>query len=357
MRILIIGYGKIGRVKASIWKSLGCEVYVYDVKKAAMDSAKSDGLNLYTDSSKMVGDYILDISTPAGQHFKSLHWALGHGAGHPKAILIEKPLASTTDECTLFEDFMKTDAGQKFANKIFVDESYYSSPSLNLLKETIQKNKEEILSLEIELSKPRLPDRVSGRFFDVELGALGVEAPHMLAILQLLGQNLSSFKPEAVYLFVDEQRIENQALLLTAQNKGIAISLISYLGDFRVKGGKLVKNNGIKRHVKIATNKSHYFLELDPVTALPRMRARLQIKSPENNRRVLIPIDDDHLKNHLSYFLSGQSLAPNAELFEMKNAMLVSKTLIATRRQSRTILLKNFVPSTTATSQIRELIG
>jgi predicted dehydrogenase len=203
MQVLIIGYGTIGRVKARVWKSLGLDVLVYDTSLNAIVRARNDGYAIYVPRTSLHGEYLVDISTPAGHHWQALEWALANGPACPRAVLIEKPLASNETEIQAFRALNDSALGKHLAHNIFINESYVSSSALAILKRSIEAVGEIIESLEVELSKNRLADNSQGRFFDRYLNAIGHEVPHMLAVLQMFGFDVEQVlrsKPATLYI-------------------------------------------------------------------------------------------------------------------------------------------------------------
>lgn len=332
-KVLVVGYGNIGRIKAPIWKSLGLDVVIHDINSHAADVARRHGYTVYDMRSPLSGQYMLDVSTPAGSHFEALTWALAHVASLPTAVLIEKPLASGHEELSLFESFADTPVGRALGNRIFVDESYFSSRALTLTNDIILQANEVIESLDIELSKNRLLDCHGGRFFDADLGAIGIEVPHMLAILQLLGVDPALLAASAATLLIDAERHENQAFVFHARAAEADIRLTSYLGNFRLHDNRLVKNEGVVRRVRIATNKGRYVLDLDPVPHLPRYYARLQAASSVTANTQAI-IADNHLRSHLSLFAVEEMGGVELGRFDLQSAVRDSRRLVDIRRAS-----------------------
>lgn len=330
-KVLMIGYGRIGKIKSLIWRSLGLEAVIYDTDALAALSAYEDNFTMYHPFSSMSGDYMLDISTPAGQHFKALEWAITHGASVPRAVIMEKPLASTLNEVSAFEEFTQTTPGSRLAGKIFVNESYYSSTALVQVRDSIREHGEYIESLDIELSKNRLSDNDRGRFFDAALGVLGIEVPHMVAMLQVFGVSPELLTAGNATLLIDQMRPDSQAFLLHHHSTGVEIRLSSYLGDFRFQHGRLVKNEGVVRELTVTTNKRRYRLAFDPVATLPRYHTHLHILPPASNGKPEM-IVDDHLRKHMSLCATNQRSALT-EFCGLKNALRIAKILIEIRQK------------------------
>ncbi len=46
MQVLIVGYGKIGRIKASLWLAMGAKVHVYEQNDTLYSKILEDGYGL-----------------------------------------------------------------------------------------------------------------------------------------------------------------------------------------------------------------------------------------------------------------------------------------------------------------------
>jgi predicted dehydrogenase len=184
--VLVVGFGKIGAIKSEIWKSLGAEVYVYDVSPSANKRIIEAGYTPFTLlDDTTIKELIVDISTPAAKHATALDWALSTLSVCPRIILLEKPLVSSEAELAVLLDVLKSNPDVNLQH-IFVNESYYASTALRKVKELVGESGESIQGLTVDLSKNRIMDNDNGRFFDYELGAIGIEMPHMIAIAQYM---------------------------------------------------------------------------------------------------------------------------------------------------------------------------
>lgn len=314
MQVLVIGYGKIGRIKASLWQSLGASVYVHDVSNAVLQKAVVDGFKT-VDQCSASEDLTLDISTPAGQHFSSLEWGVQASVSPIHQILIEKPLASSPVELKKFKKL-----GMSTRSKIVLNESYFSSIGLRKLAATVDTTPQHIA---IELSKNRLQDITNGRFFDYELGALGIETPHMIAILQMLNVAVDQASISKAILHVDSNRVENQGFEISLQSNGTDVVLRSFLGDFSFSSTGEMKSNKTIRNIMVRTQSQNITLEFDPARDLPRYHSRLTIQEIDNNQ-VTTEFADDHLRKHMAQL---QNKDPVNSFLGFDNAAYLSDTL------------------------------
>lgn len=329
MHVLIIGYGKIGQIKARLWKSLDATVYIYDSKASAIKKALGIGYQPYNNC-LTVDELIIDISSPSEQHYKSLVWAINKFQKSIKLILIEKPLTSSKNE---LEYFLSLDESIK--SKIVLNESYFSSTGLLKLIKTISGAPAYV---EIELSKNRLFDIAQGRFFDKNLGSIGIETPHMLAILQMLGIQVNNIEITYANLYIKLGQIENQGFEIHFSSNGTAIVLKSFLGDFTCSESKLMYSNSTVRRVKVRTKTQECILEFDPATMLPRYHSRLTSRRFSQQNKRVREFADDHLKQHMLQLTNG---CPVNHLLRFDNAIHLSSILIQLRDNVKVIHLTN----------------
>jgi len=347
MRVLIVGYGKIGRTKAFMWKSLDAKVFVSDISQLARQRAIRDGFELL-ELQKIDNSIIIDISTPAEQHFAALNWCIDYATELPRYILVEKPLVSSVDELAALQDLIQSH-GNDLEDIIFLNESYYESAGLHKLVELIDGPPKYI---EVELSKNRLDDSSKGRFFDDRLHSIGIEVPHMLAVLQALDINLDDLRNAKSTLYVDKNRYQNQGFELEFQFNTTKILLRSFLGNFNIrKGNKLSKNNTV-RIIKIDTDTQNITLELDPVDNLPRYHSRVSISSAERAEPSVIELADNHMLNHMLQFKQGSSIN---KLLSYKNAVYLSSLLISMKNHSQIININKATPSSVVAPDVQLL--
>lgn len=332
--VLIVGFGKIGAIKARLWVELGAKVYIYDIRTdAAFRSLlAAQQLTLFeTAIHDTLPNLIIDISTPASHHVSALDWALKTLVNVPRLILIEKPIVSSPDEKRCLENICNT-----FADKtgslpnIIVNESYYESAALHALKRLVQADGNPLLGIDIILSKNRLPDNENGRFFDHELGALGIEMPHMVAILHYLGFNLDTLKKLQAHRYIDQKRNDNQGVVVIGATGGCQINLVSFLGNFTYKNHMLEQNPPVTRTVRAWTKHHQYSLRFDVLDGTKSHHTKLTVTALKNGKQHTELIEDSHLRLHLQQILSAK---PKQEYVGIDNSLKICDVLFSWKQR------------------------
>ncbi|HVC36012.1 MAG TPA: hypothetical protein VNE40_01010 [Candidatus Dormibacteraeota bacterium] len=307
--ILIVGYGKIGAIKAEIWTRLGAQVHIYDRRYnssifrnvieqkrfSLFDPEKQDDLT----------SFIVDISTPADQHAAALRWAFYTLKNPPKVVLIEKPAVSSVVEKFALLEIVNSFAMNGILVPIILNESYYVSTALRELRKLLEVNAESPLQINIELSKNRLSDNDNGRFFDYELGALGIETPHMVAILQYFNITLESLKELQPHRYIDPTRNDNQGITVTGKVNDCTISLASYLGNFRLSNHDIRSNPAVTRSVMVRTAQREYHLAFDILDVNNTHHTKLIVTDLITAKTTQKLIKDNHLQRHLADILTN----------------------------------------------------
>lgn len=313
--VVIIGCGFMGKIKAQIWCALGMNVYVYDVDKEKENALIQTNIHIlsYESYSKNKNPRFVDIATPNTKHGDALAWVLRH-MPHTQVILVEKPICSTEQERFLIE---KTLALFPKAS-VFVNETYYWSEALAWLVDRlkIQNEKPEVIT--INLSKNRLVDVASGRFFDKELQAYGIEIPHSVAILQRLGIDIigSTVKQNIQYKNDIAGTDVNQGVHVELlSSNGTIAHLDSFLGDYFVKNETITPNSLI-RSVVVETLGERYKIEFDPVEGVARYTSRITIESTAE----VVHIEDNHLMNHMRHIRNNTVNNTIAKLLSPQNS-------------------------------------
>ncbi|KXY72246.1 MULTISPECIES: Gfo/Idh/MocA family oxidoreductase [Bacillus] len=293
--VLIIGYGKIGKIKAQIWKKCGANVSISDIIKKQIESARMDGFRIDTPSLHTTYNFI-DICTPSGTHIDVLTHLILMGSKFER-VVIEKPLVSNLQEKNKLYQLLDNDAS--LCEKIIVNEQYYKSKMIQFLKEKTKND--SLISLEITMSKNRIADNEHGRFFDHDIGSYGIEVPHMLAILEMLDQSIDGMKLMKNVLYVDPNNKSNQGIHIKYVNdSGTTVVINSFLGDFKISSSnKLLPNLTTDRHVFIKGKKFEYRVTLDPHPSQERLVTELNFGAES------ILIRDDMLKEHISDIIKG----------------------------------------------------
>lgn len=313
--VIIVGCGFIGRIKAKIWCALGLNVYVYDIDKEKEKELTllNPRVNSFATYLKSDTPAIVDISTPNHRHGDALIWVSRH-VPNPQTILIEKPICSTEQEKHLLQ--------QTFAamprTSVYVNETYYWSEALNWLVQRLKKSGEKPKVITINLSKNRLEDILGGRFFDAELQAYGIEVPHAIAILQVLGVNVfeSKIKQNVQYVYTLAHVDVNQGVNIELMSpEGTISHLNSFLGNYYVKNDT-VTANALERTVVVNTGSNKYTIEFDPIKGVDRYMSRITIESTGES----ILIGDNHLVNHMQSVYSDTVGSKMAALLSPQNS-------------------------------------
>jgi hypothetical protein len=326
LRVLVVGYGKIGRIKSKLWRSLGAEVFVTDTNTIKQKQSTSDGFSTL-DPAEKYQFTVIDISTPANTHYAVLHWCLKQPGITFKYVLVEKPLASSKKELKSFSKLLNSHP--LLRTQILLNESYYSSTALQRVLQLIRLDGENITNVEIELSKNRLPDHDEGRFFDNQLGALGIEVPHAVAMLDTLGFDAASLQELESKLYIDNLRQENQAVVLSGVVSDTEIIIKSYLGDFREQT-PIARSVDVIRTLAITTRSQAYFIEFDPVPGSPRHYSKLTHHKQDGTVcEELMP--DNHLEAHMKNVIHSESYR---SIVDITKAMQSSDLLNCLRGQS-----------------------
>ena len=331
MHVLIIGYGKIGRIKARIWAAHGHRVTVHDIDPLRLADARDDGFEAFDKVNDAAQTGIVDISTPASFHLPALKWALNILPSLPRVILIEKPLVSSQSELVEFKEFLQYH-NPAAASRIAINESYYASSAARNVLEQLRRGGCAIQAINIELSKNRLTDVFGGRFTDPHLGIFGIEVPHTLALLQHFGIGLESLIIKDVCIFRRAEDIHNEGIRLSLTYEGIDISLESYLGDFKVTENG-VEDNKTTRSAQIVTDDKSYLIEFDPVPDAERYVSRINV-SKDSRHIDTILMEDDHMSCHLKHVSAMESIG-QGEYFAVNNAITISEMLLRLKGQAR----------------------
>lgn len=296
--ILIIGFGKMGKIKASIWHSLGAKIFILDTEQttSAIVPREYTSVNSVYDFFVKVKTthYFVDIVTPNGTHMQVLEDVCKHAVGTSVTIIIEKPAFSSLDEMRMLD---RISASSKQVN-LLVSENYMSSLALHQLKQLLEQKKADgltIQKIEVNFSKNRMQDVGTGRFYDKELGPYGIELPHMLACLDAIGVTIDSLEiKKSLHLHFSEDIYDEGVYVVLASTTGIHIVLNQSLGSFSVDEQLDLNQNKLERWIQVQlSDSSQIRVDFDPVATLPRYTSRLQVS---NQTPV---ISDNHLRAHL----------------------------------------------------------
>lgn len=125
-KVLVLGCGAIGQIKAELWLSLGLEVYLYDTNPSQIDRLLAKDTRLKRFQQDNIGGFIVDISTPSNQHASSLRWTF-NTLKNPSIILIEKPICTNINDKATVTRLLNKHKGVS----VYVNESYFWSSALD----------------------------------------------------------------------------------------------------------------------------------------------------------------------------------------------------------------------------------
>lgn len=346
MDTLVIGYGKIGCIKSSIWKSLGRNVYVQETDPRKVEAAVQDGFRTYAPASQLSNQLIVDISTPAAQHLASLIWVIENVTPHPKTILLEKPLVSSQAELRALTSYLEKNTTTIKNIQLVVNESYYLSSATLFVIDDMRRRAANASALRMELSKNRLPDVIAGRFIDENLGSLGIELPHMLALSQSFGLELNKLVVDSVSVLKRCGEFQNEGFKIHACQDGLAVHMESYLGDFKIdSAGKAIPNDTIVRTLQVETDKCKYVIEFDPVPGLDRFAARIRIYDMGETLINETVVGDDHLTSHLLKLHESKAHKQLDQLLSIDNSLEIAKYLFDLKAKARYVNLDHSLRS------------
>ena len=182
MKCIRIGFGKIAQIHEEHLRKQGVHtigVVEIDPKRIqAIELAGFKAFNSLAEAIKQQPDFY-DICTPVYARADTLGVLC---ALDPYAnILIEKPICDFKDWAQVSQ-ILSAHKG-----RVAVNENYASSNVTLAVKHELTKRGIEPNRLIIESTKNRVPDFLSGRFIDSQLGALGYECSHLLALVQEMG--------------------------------------------------------------------------------------------------------------------------------------------------------------------------
>ncbi|HET9224780.1 MAG TPA: hypothetical protein VFO07_19865, partial [Roseiflexaceae bacterium] len=117
-----------------------------------------------------------------------------------------------------------------FRGQVVVKENYCSSAVTEYVRQAIERLNLELQHIAVEMTKHRGADVAGGRFVDEEFGALGYEGPHLLAIVQHLGQQY--LPGDVMDLAIEDAIIPTEAggSMLLAGQGGIDLTYVTPTG-------------------------------------------------------------------------------------------------------------------------------
>lgn len=308
-RVLIIGFGRIGQMKAKQWKNLNCDVYVYDTDVRSLMKARKSRYTVVDNLNQEI-EY-MDICVPTAFHAK---YIMDERITVLKKIVVEKPIVSNKVDWELLNNYARKFPDR--VSKIIVSEQYYYSNALKYVKNAIPKD--GIRSIRIKMNKDRTQDNLNGRFMDRDLQSYGIELPHMIAMLDFFNIDFSKidskFKND---FFLSDTELESGCKLEGFANQ-VHYYLESFLGKFIYNNQQKSFYNIVDREVIIRTDNGSYIIKLDPIKGLKRYKSIIIFNGTK------FELEDNMLKNMIFCLINSQSNIKS----NFHNAMNIALVLI-----------------------------
>lgn len=315
--VLSVGFGKAGQVlHAPHWLNQDYNIVAYDLNpqrlspenlSPAMQAAHEAGrLSLVSDMEQVPLDNlaVVDVVTASGHHVNGVDQALEAiesqgGKGTDYTWLLEKPIVSSPEEETRLKELFRQD--RLSYPDVFVNENYNASTGVQLAKRLIGDT--NVAQVDTVFLKNRVPDVKAGRFMDPELGAYGIEMPHMVAV----AHNLAGLKDNRTSIVSNHYLNEVGGIPESTGNytvvkgkDGVLLRLAQGLGPYQMDG------SGILIHRdpgKTITRYSEAFLEdgrslsveFDPVPGIPRFTSRVTERNAQNETTEVFEVADNSL--------------------------------------------------------------
>ena len=299
---------------------------------------------------------VLDIATSSGRHLAALKSALKEvyvpKGLLPKAVLLEKPVVSP-DEMGGLEALL---ARHGIEDSIIVNETYLASSALAKVSKLAEEKRKQGIAVsrfEVVKYKDRVPDVKAGRFTDPELGAFGIEMPHMVSIACVL----AGMQPEerlvptqnVYYQGIDGIR-ESEATYVTAHTEnGVEIAMAQGLGPFTMDAeGGMVRYSGldeggsmpdiVRNTVVRFSDGTSARIDFDPAPGVPRYHSILRTFDARGKQLKEEVIADNMLKRIIegTADLAKTGVRPDvARALDVRTAMRTVLTLAALRGATR----------------------
>lgn len=276
--ILIIGFGKIGKIKAYKWLSRGYEVYVKDLKFSSMKYLNTNS-DVLDDLSRQY--FTIEICTPTNHHLMLLKTVITRYVY--SYISIEKPL------CNRLEDLeeMKSLVGSHphLAKKMFASEQYFFSKILEKLLQVDCFSLDKIKEITVNFSKDRIEDNENGRFLDKEILGYGIEIPHIIAVISYLGISLEEFKKGIIIINSDSKSTDGTPqIFLETKTYNTKVSIVS-----EAKGKGYNVRNIFEYAINHVPNFSGLILIDGDVVSMKKMWLEKMFIAIESGNDLIIP--------------------------------------------------------------------
>jgi len=177
MRCVRIGFGKIAHIHETSFTKLGIKtIGIVENDPSRFEAIRAAGFEPYAsiEAAQHLKPDFYDVCVPTHGHAAELEKI---AALDPLAnILIEKPICDISD-IDRVRSIIRHHQG-----KICVNENYSASRVTTFVKEALASRQITPKRIIVEMTKHRGHDYLSGRFVDINLGAVGYEGSHLFAI-------------------------------------------------------------------------------------------------------------------------------------------------------------------------------
>ncbi|MFJ8013492.1 Gfo/Idh/MocA family oxidoreductase [Streptomyces sp. NPDC096339] len=183
LRCVLVGYGRMGALHHAKLTGLGVRVVGVVDSRLSGSARASAGLPVISPAgAARLRPDLWDICVPTAAHAAVLAEVCG---GDARAhVIVEKPLCAPGD-VPVVRGLLAAHRG-----RVVVGEHYLSSAVLERVAEATDRLGLVPRRVTVEMSKHRGRDVSQGRFQDRDLGALGYEGPHLVAVVDSLGRRL-----------------------------------------------------------------------------------------------------------------------------------------------------------------------
>lgn len=304
-KVLIIGLGKFGTIKAEVYSRLGCYVDALDIKGISPSNSVH---NCYNSPDQIrLGYDVYEICVPTQKHVEYISLL---SINNPDVTVVcEKPL------CSNYRDLAAgiAAAGRNFNTNYVYSENYVASNAIKPILALIKEHSLVATKIVMEFSKDRRPDIEGGRFVDTDLEGFGIEIPHMLTFLEILGFQYNKITSTVTEDLVTENKTylrQGNIKIRGFSEEGVSVEIYQSLdGQTNFKHHSLLVDPENKKPYRILYMEFEegyeLFVQFEPVFTLERYIARIELHKDG------VVIKSNQLKdaplNQLAYLIaSGQ---------------------------------------------------
>lgn len=178
---VLVGYGRMGSLHHAKLTELGARIVaVVDPRLFPSDRPLGAEVVSTVEQAARLRPDFWDICAPTAEHGAMLEAVQSVQA--EANIVVEKPVCAPGEAARVRELL------ERHRGRAAVNEQYLSSNVLAQVCAAVVRLRLSPLRVLVEMSKHRGQDVLEGRFQDQDLGALGYEGPHLIALIAELGR-------------------------------------------------------------------------------------------------------------------------------------------------------------------------